>query len=101
MHARRRAGIPSRQSTHHRDNRSAFFSCLPLRAKSATVEILVSGQCERRPPLLIGGRFDSGSRATQKFEKLQTFAYTRAPVFSWQNTTKYRRTGPVCSLSGD
>jgi hypothetical protein len=32
---------------------------LPFDAKSAMVEILVSDQCERRPPLLTGGRFDS------------------------------------------
>jgi hypothetical protein len=30
---------------------------LPFHSKSATVETLVSDQCERRPPLLIGGFF--------------------------------------------
>jgi hypothetical protein len=44
-------------SNIRRDNGSAFFSRLPLRAKSAMAEILVSDQCERRPPLLIGGFF--------------------------------------------
>jgi hypothetical protein len=40
-----------------RDNKSAFFFRLPFCAKSAMAEILVSDQRERRPPLLIGGRF--------------------------------------------
>jgi hypothetical protein len=40
-----------------RNNRSAFFSRLLLRAKSAMAEILVSDLCECRPPLLIGGFF--------------------------------------------
>src|SRR5262249_45149364 len=33
------------------------FSGLPFHTKSAMAETLVSDQCERRPPLLIGGRF--------------------------------------------
>jgi hypothetical protein len=41
----------------HRDNRSAFFFRLPLRAKPVMEEILVSDHRECRPPLLIGGRF--------------------------------------------
>ena len=40
-----------------RNNGSAFFSRLPLRAKSAMAKILVSDLCECRPPLLIGGFF--------------------------------------------
>ena len=43
-----------------RDNGSAFFFCLPSRAKSAMAEILVSDLCKCRPPLLIGGRFHCG-----------------------------------------
>src|SRR5262249_19326718 len=39
------------------NNGSAFFFRLPLHAKSAMAEILVSDLCECRPPLLIGGRF--------------------------------------------
>jgi hypothetical protein len=44
------------KTTPRSDNRSAFFSRLPFRAKSAMAEILVSDRCDRRPPLLIGGR---------------------------------------------
>src|SRR5262249_49461785 len=39
------------------NKRSAFFSCLPLRAKSAMAEILVSDFCECRPPPADGGVF--------------------------------------------
>jgi hypothetical protein len=42
-----------------RDNRSAFFSRLRQREKSAMAEILVSDQCARRPTLLVDARFTS------------------------------------------
>jgi len=45
------------KTAHRRDSRSAFFSRLPFRAKSAMAEILVSDQYERCLPLLIGGFF--------------------------------------------
>src|SRR5215813_1435554 len=46
-----------RQAAPRGDNGSVFFSRLPLRAKSAMAEILVSDLCDCRPPLLIGGLF--------------------------------------------
>jgi hypothetical protein len=54
----RAAETPQRANPmRHRDNRSAFFFRLPLRAKPVMEEILVSDHRECRPPLLIGGRF--------------------------------------------
>src|SRR5262249_41637599 len=57
----RRCGPGFRRKACHRpvggNKRSAFFFRLPLRAKSAMAEILVSDFCECRPPLLVGGLF--------------------------------------------
>jgi hypothetical protein len=45
------------------NNGSAFFFRLHPGAKSAMAEILVLDQCERRPPLVIGGFFHDRERA--------------------------------------
>jgi hypothetical protein len=47
---------------------------LPLRAKSAMAEILVSDHCERRPPLLIGGRLRFGRAERRGAEILRVAA---------------------------
>src|SRR5690349_12129805 len=78
--------MPSLERAHatrpYRDNRSAFFSCLPWHAKSATVEILVSDQCDCCPPLLVGGRFDSRIRSDAKSRKVANVrSHTRACFF--------------------
>jgi hypothetical protein len=56
---------------------------LPLRAKSAMAEILVSDHCERRPPLLSGGRLRLGRAERRgKLCGLQVIFCTTRVVFS-------------------